>query len=267
MFCLWACLRLTSTLGWASTSEKPSTTPSRTCSLTPETVTAVVSGLYPSERSALARTPGVEVVQTPNDGHPARQRLRDFQSVIEGWPDHTPVAYWDAGDVVFQGALGPLWDEVRTYPDHLHVASEIIPFDVSTVARWWAETIEDPAERRHVVGLFMDHSILNSGFAAGTVRAMMRYLKGADKLLRSRSLRGSTDWGDQTAMNLFCHSNPDAWREVSMAWNYCLVGLGPREFRMSDDGRIVRLDSETQPNVVHGNGQTLRQWDLQHLTL
>ncbi len=106
---------------------------------------------------------------------------------------------------------------------------------------------------------------LNSGFAAGTVRAMLRYLKEADLLLNSPALRGTSDWGDQTAMNLYCRSNPDAWLEISSGWNYCLCSLGPGDYRVSPDGRTRRLDGEPL-RVAHGAGGYLKPWDPVHLT-
>ena len=229
-----------------------------------ETVTAVVTGLYPSERGLLERTPGVEVFPVPDDGHPAQRRLHNFQTAIAGWPEETPVAYWDAGDVVFQSSLGPLWDEVRAHPDQVHASPEIVPFDVSTVARWWAETIADPAARRRACDLFMNRPVLNSGFAAGTVRAMLRYLRGADRLLHSQDLHGSTDWGDQTAMNLYCHTHPDHWRTQ---YGLELLPRRPRPERLPRErqGWIERLDGGPL-HVIHGNGQSMRRWDLIHLT-
>lgn len=229
-----------------------------------EPVTAVVTGLLPSEQRALALTPGVEVRAVPRDGHPAQRRLQNFGAVIEDWPEETPVAYWDAGDVVFQGRIGPLWDLVRAHPDRLLAAREAVPFGRGTVAQWWAETIADPASRKRAVDLFMTRPVLNAGFAAGTARAMLRYLRGADALLHSTALHGSTDWGDQTAMNLYCHTNPDAWHEVPMDWNYCLVGLGPRDYRVRRDGQIERADGALA-RVVHGAGDTLGAMTLSFL--
>ncbi len=230
-----------------------------------ETVTAVVSGLYPSERRALAAMPNVEVVIVPADEHASRQRLRDFGNVIADWPEETSVAYWDAGDVVFQGPLSPLWDLVRAHSDRLLVAREVATGADNTVGRGWVATIRNPEARQRAMDFFMTRPILNGGFAAGTVRAMSRYLKGADDLLRSEALYGSTDWGDQTAMNLFCHTNPDAWLEVSSAWNYVLPGRSSRDYRVTPGGSIERLDGEPVL-VAHGAGGTLRRWDLVHLT-
>jgi hypothetical protein len=66
-------------------------------------------------------------------------------------------------------------------------------------------------------------------------------------------------------LNLYCRSNPSAWREVASGWNYCLVGLGPSDYRVHPDGRTERLDGEPL-HVVHGNAGTLKAWDLAHLT-
>jgi len=225
----------------------------------------VVSGLYPSEQRVLAAMPGVEVFVAPNDGHPAHRRLRDFQNAIARWPEETPVAYWDAGDVVFQGRISPLWDLVRADPERLLAVTEVIELARSIVARDWVETIRDLEARRRALDLLLSRPVLNAGFAAGTVRAMRRYLQGADRLQNSSALHGSTDWGDQTAMNLYCHSNPDTWQEIPSAWNYCLVGLGPKDYQVSFDGQTKRLDGEPL-HVVHGAGGTLRRWDLHHLT-
>ena len=94
---------------------------------------------------------------------------------------------------------------------------------------------------------------------------MLRYLKEANRLLHSPALWGSSDWGDQTAMNLYCRSNPHAWREIASGWNYCLAGRGPRDYRVSPEGRTERLDGE-RLHVAHGAAGNLRHWDLVHLT-
>jgi hypothetical protein len=230
-----------------------------------EKVTAVTSGLFPSERRRLAQMPGVEVIVSPNDGHPAQRRLRHFQPVVASWHPDTPVAYWDAGDVVFQDRIGPLWDLVRAHPEHLLVVTEVIPFRQSTTCQRWVETIYDSDARARAVLLFKDCDTINAGFAAGTARTILRYLKVADRLLNSTALQGTSDWGDQTAMNLYCRSNPNCWVEIPSGWNYCLVGRGARDYRVSPDGRAERLDGQPL-HVVHGAGGTLKHWDLVHLT-
>ena len=218
-----------------------------------EPVVAVAYGLLPSERRTLSRLPGVEVVARPADGHPARRRLRDFAGLLDSWPGEAPAAYWDAGDVVFQDPIGPLWDLVRAHPDRILVAREQLAYRGSLVVISWLQTIHDPEARDRALRLLMPRPVLNSGFAAGTSRALVRYFREANRLLHSPALRGTTDWGDQTALNLFCADHPDACREVSRSWNYCLVALGRSDFRTRPDGRIVSLDGRPV-HVVHGNG-------------
>lgn len=220
-----------------------------------ETVSAVAYGVFPSVRNVLARMPGVDLIASRNDGHPARRRLRDFAAVVARWPGDTPVAYWDAGDVVFQDRVAPLWDLIRADPDRLLVAREKLEFHESPVVIAWAESIADLEARRQALDLLMRRPVLNSGFAAGTARTLLRYFRAADRLRHSTALRGSTDWGDQTALNLYCYTNPGAWREVARGWNYCLVGLGTRDFRVNPDGRTESRDG-TPVHVVHGNGGT-----------
>ena len=94
---------------------------------------------------------------------------------------------------------------------------------------------------------------------------MLSYLKKADRLMNSPAMHGTGDWGDQTAMNLYCRSTPNTWLEIPRGWNYCLLGLPPGHFRVSPDGRTERLDGEAL-HVVHGQGMTLKHWDLVHLT-
>jgi hypothetical protein len=230
-----------------------------------EQVTAVTYGLYPSEERILAQIWGVEVVPASHDGHPAVLRLRDFQRVVARWPDETPVAYWDAGDVIFQDSLAPLWKLVTDYTDQLLATREAPEFLKNLGVRRWVESIWDPEARERAMALFAGRPVLNAGFAAGTAGAMLRYLRESERLRNSTALRGSSDWGDQTVMNLYCRSNPRAWREIATGWNFCLVGLGPTDYRVGPDGRFARLDGEPL-HVVHGNAGALRGWDLVHHT-
>jgi hypothetical protein len=229
-----------------------------------EQVTAVTYRLYPSQRRLLAQMLGVEVIASASAGHPAQRRLRDFADIIASWPGDTPVAYWDAGDVVFQGAIEPLWNLVRASPDRLLVARERFEFHDTALVTAWVESIRDPEARQQALELLMPRPVLNSGFAAGTARALLRYLHEADRLLHSRALCGSTDWGDQTALNLFCYTNPEAWREIPRSWNYCLVGLSCGDYRVRLDGRTESGDG-LPVYVVHGNARTLGPQTLVHL--
>jgi hypothetical protein len=222
-----------------------------------EWVTAVVYGLYPSERRALAREPRVEVLALPpNEISPARRRVWDFQSVVGRFSPQTPVAHWDAGDVIFQASLRPLWDTARANPDKLLAVQEPFPFSANGVANMWTLSISNPAARRKALELFRQSPVLNSGFAAGMAPAFLEYLREAAPMWDSPALAGSNDWGDQTGFNLYCHSHPQRWFEVEEGWNYCLAGRGRREAYWRKDGRIIS-GRGTPVYVVHGDAKTL----------
>jgi hypothetical protein len=227
-----------------------------------EIVTAVTYGLYPSEAAALCRKPGVEVVAIADNGVcPALRRLCDFQSVIAAWPEDTPVAFWDAGDVQFQSHLEPLWEMVRANPDVLLVAREPLSYPENPVIRTWTDCIRDPSSRRRAFDLMSSHTFLNSGFGAGMVPPLLRYLREADQLLNSPALEGVGDWGDQPAMNLFCYTNPGSFQEIWRGWNFALAGRDPGEYRVTSDGRFHTSQGESI-QVVHGNSGTLRWKEL-----
>jgi hypothetical protein len=226
-----------------------------------EPVTAVAFGLYPSERNALASHPGVEVVSYPEDGVvPAIRRLKHFQEVIARWHEDTPVAYWDAGDVVFQGRLEGIWDLVRAHPEEIFVVSEPPKPSGPMALSGWIGTISDPESRRRAFEILANRPNFNGGFAAGTTRTMLRYLRGAHQLRHSKALAGTTG-GDQIAMNLFCHTHPGFWRQVSDGWNYCLHKRRPDEYRVTPHGRFERPGGDPI-YVVHGNAKTLRRFEL-----
>jgi hypothetical protein len=223
-----------------------------------ELVTAVVYGLYPSERRALSREPRVEVVALPppHKTSPARRRVWDFQPVIERFSAATPVAYWDAADVVFQASLQPLWELVRANPDKLLAVREPISFSVNRATNEWTASIRDLTARRKALELFAKRPVLNAGLAAGTAHSILTYLRFAAAAWESSALAGSTDWGDQTGLNLFCHTHPECWLEVEEGWNYCLAGRGRREAFWRNDGRIA-CQQGTPLYVVHGNAKML----------
>jgi hypothetical protein len=222
-----------------------------------ERVTAVVYGLYPSERGALAREPRTDMLAlSAGRLSPARRRLRDFQTVIERFPDTTPVAYWDAADVVFQTSLSALWDKVKANPDRLLAVREPISFSANLATNGWTRSIRDATARREALELFRERPVLNSGFAAGTAQAMLKYFRDAAASWESPALAGSTDWGDQTGLNLYCHTHPERWLEIDEGWNYCLAGRGRREAFRDQDGRIASQRG-TPIYVAHGNAKTL----------
>ena len=222
-----------------------------------EPVTAVAYGIYPSERNLLATLPGVEVVSIrENNIGPALRRVRDFQGIIARWSDDTAVAFWDAGDVLFQDSLAALWRLVRTHPETLLVARDASGYPENPVIVSWTDPIRDLAARHRAFELLSTHPCLNAGFAAGTASTMLRYLKEADRLLNSPALDGVGPWGDQVAMNVYCHSNPCAWREISDSWNYSLAGRSRRDYRRLPQGRIESVNGSAV-HVVHGTAGTL----------
>lgn len=224
-------------------------------------VDAVAYGLYPSEESLL-RSTGIRLVSMPVNGVMAPvRRLRDFQPVLAGLPDSAPVAYWDAGDVVFQASLDALWAIVRSNPGKLLAAREPKSHPRNAAVAAWTTSIRDPAMRHRAFDLLSRNPFLNSGFAAGTASALLSYCREADRMLRSRDLAGTSDWGDQTALNLYCHSHPDRWLEVEEGWNYCLHDRGPGEVVVRTDG-FVASRKVTPVYVVHGNARSLKKLEL-----
>lgn len=231
-----------------------------------EEVTTVAYGLSPTEQRRLASLPGIDAICRPGSPFcPAASRPRDFAEICSAWPADTPVAYWDAADVSFQARLGPLWDLVRANPDRLLVAREGHGLGIADnpVAMSWTTTIPHEPDRRRALELLWDRPYLNSGFAAGTARVMAHYGREAERLL-VRVMAGSTDWGDQTALNIYCHADPARWKEVSRGWNYAMCRLRPGEVSISAEGRVVASDG-TPIYVAHGNAKRLPQLDLSHL--
>jgi hypothetical protein len=218
-----------------------------------EYVTAVVYGLNAGEQALLAVEPRVEVVSFPENGvSPSRRRLSDFQDVISLWPEDTPVAYYDSGDVLFQDRLEPLWQLVRANPGVLLVAPEPQSYPDNPVIQSWSDQIVDPNARLQAFEIMSTHTFLNGGFVAGTPSALLRYLRASDHLLNSSALHGVGDWGDQPALNLYSHTHPHDWMAVSPAWNYTLAGRDPRDYRVGPKGRMERSNGE-RISVVHGN--------------
>ena len=227
-----------------------------------EPVWAFAYGLFPSELARLEAQPGVTVVAVPHNGVcPALRRLRDFQRVVADWPEDTPVAYWDAGDILFQGQLGPLWDMVDAHPDILLITAEPKSYPENPVIRVWSDWILDPSARARAFEIMSTHVFLNSGFAAATASALLSYLREGDRLLNSHALLGVDDWGDQVALNVHCHSNPGCWKTIEPGWNYTLAGRETDEYRITLDGRAKRL-AGGPVHVLHGNDRSLRWLEL-----
>jgi hypothetical protein len=220
-----------------------------------ERVTVVGYGLRPSERHALARLDGVELISRPPAAVPARRRLRDFQTAVARFAPDTPVAYWDAGDVVFQASLQPLWQRIREHPDKLLAACEAAFHPENRAISGWTRTIIRSDIRRQAFRMLSKCRFLNAGFAAGTARAMLRYLRFGEQLRESGALAGTANRGDQLVFNLYCHGNPEAWLEMEQGWNFCLFGRDLREVYRRRGHYFSRRG--TPIYVIHGNARTL----------
>ncbi|MFO0899970.1 MAG: glycosyltransferase family 2 protein [Pirellulales bacterium] len=222
-----------------------------------EQIVAVAYGLRPRQLQAVRSLPNVQVApRRLGFLSPARRRLVDFAAIVAGLPSDSPVAYWDAGDVVFQGRLDELWAQVRLYPDRLLAVGEPWRYPGNPAVTDWTLSITDPLAREHAFALISQRPYLNGGFLAGTAGVLLRYFRAAEHLLSTPALLGTSDWGDQTALNLYCHSHPAVWREIDERWNYCLCGRPGETTRLRDDGLFVHPQGKPIC-AVHGNAGTL----------
>jgi hypothetical protein len=222
-----------------------------------EPVTAVTYGLHPTEARWLAAQPNVSVVALPENGQSAPvRRLYDFQQVVARLPAHTCVAYWDAGDVVFQGSLQPLWHLVQRYQDKLLVVAEAKPSRDHPLVHEWTHTIRDSTARDHARRMLTANPYLNSGFAAGRAPVMLKYVRATHDLQHSPAIEGTLDWGDQTAMNVYCHTDSSRREVVSDDWNFLLAWRRPGDVRVRSDYVFVHANGDVIP-VVHGAGRQL----------
>lgn len=227
-----------------------------------ELVVAVGYGLYPSETKRLQCLPGIKVIARPNDGRmvPVR-RLDDFGWIASQLSPSTTLAYWDVADVIFQGSLQALWLLATNNPTQILAVAEPNGYPHNAVIPAWSLSIRDPQHRLRAFSLLKRNPFLNSGFAAGTAAAMAVYFRRAAEMLRGCELSGTTDWGDQMALNIFCHSQPDRWLRVDERWNYCVHDRAQGEVRIDNSGRII--SRRGQPiTVAHGNARSLRQFAL-----
>ncbi|MGE5192438.1 MAG: glycosyltransferase family 2 protein [Deltaproteobacteria bacterium] len=228
-------------------------------------VLAVGYGLFPSERQLVSQLPGVSLRALPESRiMPPIRRLLDFQALLTGLPPETPVAYWDAADVIFQDSLAPLWQLVRAHPDRLLAVREPAGYPRNAAVAKWCRSIRDHHWRKRAFELLKVHPFLNSGFAAGTARVMLDYLREAHRMRHSAELLGSIDWGDQMALNLYCHLDAARWLEIEEGWNYCAHDRPRREIRVRPDCRVVSR-SGTPIHVLHGNAHSFRNLELSFL--
>ncbi len=226
-----------------------------------ERVLAVGYGLYPSEANALSRLPNVRLEIAPNNGLmvPVR-RLHDFARLTARLEGNTPVAYWDVADVLFQDSLKPLWELIAKSPEKLLAVAEPKGYPHNSVIPAWSLSIRDQAARARAFALLKSNPFLNSGFAAGSAATMHAYFSRGEAMLNGPELRGTLDWGDQMALNIYCHSSPSRWISVDQRWNYCVHDRAVGEVFI-DAGR-VRSKRHPHLAVIHGNARSLRQFGL-----
>jgi hypothetical protein len=225
-------------------------------------VIAVAYGLYPSELARLRKLPGVDVVPRAANGVMAPvRRLTDFGDITDDLPADTPVAYWDVADVVFQSSLHPLWKEVVRRPDKLLAVIEPKSYPENGIIPAWSLSIRDPFYRRRAFELLKHNGFLNSGFAAGTASVMHAYFRAARQMRLGPELSGTSDWGDQMCLNLYCHGDPTRWHAIHEGWNYCVHDRPAGEVQVSSSGVIWSRRIGKVP-VAHGNARSLRQFSL-----
>lgn len=227
-----------------------------------EQVIAVAYGLYPSELARLRRLPRVDVVARPANGVMAPvRRLTEFAAVTRRLSTEVPIAYWDVADCIFQSSLAPLWSEVARQPGKLLAVVEPKSYPENKIIPAWALSIDDPDHRHRAMHLLRHNGFLNSGFAAGTAAAMHVYFDAAQRMRAGPELRGTSDWGDQMCLNVYCHSHPERWQPIHEGWNYCVHDRPAGEVRVAADGIIYSRRVGKIP-VAHGNARSLRQFSL-----
>lgn len=228
----------------------------------PQRVIAVGYGLYPTERRQVERLEQVQLDWQSYNGMmvPVR-RIADFARILESVAPQTPVAYWDVADVVFQDSLDDLWQAVRSTPDRLLAVIEPKSYPHNGVIPAWSLSIRDPHHRRQAFELLKTNPFLNSGFAAGTAATMLKYFRAAVAMRHGPELTGTTDWGDQMCLNMYCHKDPQRWRPVDPRWNYCVHDRPTGEVRVTPHGRIESR-SGARISIAHGNARSLRQFAI-----
>jgi hypothetical protein len=219
-------------------------------------VIVVGYGLTIEQQQWLARQPGIDGLLHPgNRTHAAIRRLHDLQDAVRRLPADAPLACWDAGDCLFQARLDPLWRLVAANPGRLLCCGEPTRYPENRAILSWTRTIRDGASRSRAFELFSTNEWVNAGFVAGTASVLSRYFAAAARI-RTEILAGTTDFGDQTALNYYCHSQPDRWRQIESGWNYCLCSRSPSSYHVRSDGRFEAANGEPI-HVVHGNARSL----------
>jgi hypothetical protein len=239
-------------------------------------ITVFAYGMSPAQLHLLEGHPLVARVfaRPPGSLSPAIRRVSDFQHVLAQWSPTTPVALWDAGDVLFQQRIDDLWETVRAHPTQLLAVREPATYPRNALLGVWAIRVPDHSLRREVFRVLANRPHFNSGFLAGSVSAFLPYLRFAERFLKVTRL-ARDPWSDQIALNWYCHSRPGRWAEIDERWNYCLAHRRPKilqrrrrhdadwDLRLANLPRFVTEQGKTIA-VVHGNGSTLegtlKQW-------
>lgn len=220
------------------------------------TVHAVTYGLRNKDIAKLESFADVICYQLPYSTEPVcKSRMRGFQVPLNSLNPATPVAYWDAGDVLFQGSLDPLWQTVRENSQRLLVTEEPPPWSKNPGHQAWINHIHDPTHRATVLGLLGGKQIINGGFIGGTAGRLKTYFERAARL-SDGPLLGAGGGADQVTLNFCKYQLPKDFMVVDDVWNYCLLGRSGRDCKVRN-GRYVRVSDGKPVAVVHGNSQSL----------
>ena len=213
-------------------------------------VYAVTYGLSEREEARVNRLPGVQSFPQAYTRVPiCRARLRGFQTALQILPGDVPVAFWDAGDVLFQRSLAPLWELVRSTPDQLQVVEEVLPWERNPAQQDWTGSIHDDQRRAQAQNLLLGKPVINGGFTAGTAAVLLDHFKRADEL-GTQQLKGAGG-GDQVILNVMRYQEPQRYQTIDQTWNYCLAARGKCVVKA---GQFWDSCSRDVVRVVHGNG-------------
>ena len=227
-----------------------------------ETVLAVTSGLTSSERRGLHQSGNVAAmdVRVKGSRHIATDRFKHFAEILRDIPRGSKVAFWDAGDVVFQKSLKGLWKQVEENTSKVAVVAE--PWSHRTISArdQWISTTRELSHEIELRRILRHKPIINGGFAAGYVEPMRHFLLGTDRWIHSPKLRGTGSF-NQIAMGSHCFTS-NCHVFVDAGWNYCLAGRPTADAYVAKDGNLTDRKTQRRIAVVHGNGKTLARYNI-----